>query len=138
MMHTNRAARRARKANAVSIATTLSALCYDFREDGTAVRVSDAKAVAALKRAFVLMLRADGNPVAVPLSDVEAQAFIDGSVTWLAVGLDPDNRGAYALQSAKADSLAVAHDAARALALARLSDVSGSRGFPAFQMMRSA
>ena len=88
-------------------------------------------------RAFTLLLRFEGKPVAVPLSEAEAMGFpahkracLPGGVTWLAVGLDPEMRASYALQSAAGPDRAAAHEAARELALSRLTGLCATPGFP--------
>src|SRR5690606_26378054 len=89
------------------------------------VPVTDARAIATLTRAFALLLRSGGRPVAVPLSDAAAMAFprhacIPGGVTWLAVGIDLEYRASYVLQSAIGSDPALTHEAARERALSRL------------------
>lgn len=135
-MTANRAQRRAMKGKADATAAKLASRCYDF-EGGGIVPVTDARAIAALTRAFALMLRCGGKPVALPLSRAEAEGFpryrnasLSGGVSWLAVGLDRDRRASYALQTAAAAGAGMAHDAARALALARLSELCATSGFP--------
>lgn len=130
-----RTQRRALKANAVALAARLAESTFDF-EGGALVPVSDPKALGALRRAMTLMLRAGGEPVAVPVSEAEASGFpchkdrqIPGAKTWLAVGLDVDGRGTYALHSVWAEAGSVAHDVARGLALARLEGLVKTKGF---------
>ncbi|WP_149142993.1 hypothetical protein [Gemmobacter caeruleus] len=135
----NREARRAMRRNAPAMADKLAKCCLDFQGAGL-VAVTDPKAIAALRRAFRLMIEAGGKPVAVPVSEQEAEGFphhaasrIEGGVSWLAVGLDPSRRGAYALQSATSNVRAAAHDAAKEKALAKLALICASRGFPYVQ-----
>ena len=132
----NRALRRAAKANAKQTAAVLASRVYDF-QGGAVVRVTDGRAIEALTRAFMLLLRFEGRPVAVPLSEAEVMGFpahkracLPGGVTWLAVGLDPEMRASYALQSAAGPDRAAAHEAARELALARLTGLCATPGFP--------
>ncbi|MEI4473351.1 hypothetical protein [Frigidibacter sp. MR17.24] len=132
----NREKRRAMRRKAESVAAKLAACCCDFQSGGL-VPVTHPLAVAALTRAFTLVLRAGGEPVAIPLSEAEANAFPryrqalePGTVTWLAAGLDPDERGTYALQSAGSTDRGDAHDAARAMALARLAETAATADFP--------
>jgi hypothetical protein len=93
------------------------------------------KAVAALTRAFRRLIEAGGKPLAIPVSEAEALGFperqpdhLPGGVTWLAVGLDVQGRGTYALHSALPEDKATAHE----VALARLAEVCSFPGFPKF------
>lgn len=140
-MNRNRQERRALKAKASTEAAKLAGCCFDYR--GTAMQpVADPVAIATLTRAFTLMLQAGGQPMAIPITDAETLAFprfegehrlIAGGVTWLAVGLDVSSRATYSMQSAWDESRALAHEAARALALSRLGAVLNMPGFPAWQ-----
>jgi hypothetical protein len=132
----NRETRRALKREAPTYADKLAKSCHDFQGE-TLVQVTDPKAVAALRRAFRRMIEAGCRPVAVPVSEQEAEGFpchvanrIEGGVSWLAVGLDPSRRGAYALQSATSNVRAAAHDAAKEKALASLALICAAPGFP--------
>jgi hypothetical protein len=111
--------------------------CYDFHAGGGMVPVTDPAAIAALTRAFTLLLRFGGAPVAVPISEAEAAGFPRWSgkaeawgVNWLAVGLDLEGRGTYALQSASSDVPALAHEHAREKALQSLSANCATRASP--------
>ena len=140
-MTRNRHQRRAMKRNAAASAAMLARCCFDY--DGKAMLpVADPVAIATLERAFTRMLQAGGEPTAVPLSEAEARAFpfhegekrlLPGGVTWLAVGVDVSGRAVYSMQCAKDESRALAHEAARALALSRLSASLTQPGFPAWQ-----
>lgn len=137
-MTANRALRRKMRAEAKPAAALMAARCYDFRDGSDLVPVGAPMAVAALTRAFTLLLRNGGKPVAVPIAMAEAQAFprwynhaVPGGVTWLAVGMDHDGRASYALQTASSPVLAYAHDAARERALHDLALVCATSGFPA-------
>ena len=134
----NRAQRRAIARRADDTAAVMAAACYDF-EGGGLVRITDLNAQAALRRGFAALLKAGGNPQATPLTQAEAEGFprhkdnpLPGGVTWLAVGLDPDTRATYALQTARDDEGDDdrANEAARALALVRLASMAATRGFP--------
>lgn len=132
----NRAQRRACRAMAGATAAVLARHCYDHHA-GQLVQVTHPAAVAALARAFKRMVQADCQPLAVPLSQAEAQAFprhkpqfVQAGVTWLAVGLDLEGRGSYAMQTAIGPDRAQAHDVARASALADLARLTARRGFP--------
>lgn len=133
----NRAQRRVLKHNAKAAAAQLARRCYDYRAGGGMAPVIHPGAVAALTRAFTLLLHRCGEPVAVPIAKVEAEGFprwpddvAPVGVTWLAVGVDMEGRASYALQSAANPSLDLAHEAARAKALAELERVCATRGFP--------
>ena len=83
------------------------------------------------------MIEAGCRPVAIPITEQEADGFPRhaasrhaGSVTWLAVGVDTEGRGAYALQSAASKVRAAAHDAAKEKALANLALICAAPGFP--------
>lgn len=132
----NRAQRRAWKRKAEATGAKLASRCYDF-QDGAIVPVADPRAIGALARAFTLLLRNGGQSLAVPLSEAEAEGFPayarnrpQGSVTWLAVGMDAEGRASYALHSAVSEARDMAHDAARSLALSRLAETCATRGFP--------
>lgn len=132
----NRTARRALKRDAPGMAEKLANSCLDFH-GGVLVKVTDPKAIAALRRAFRRMIEAGGEPLALPISEDEANGFprhaanrIEGGVSWLAVGLDPANRGAYALQSAGSNFRPAAHDHAKEKALANLALICAAPGFP--------
>lgn len=135
-LHMNRKARRAMRGKAAPAAALMAACCFDF-QNGEARPIKDPPAVAALARAFELMIRAGGKPVAIPISEAAALGFperkadnLPGGVTWLAVGTDLQGRGSYALHSAQSADRAHAHEAARALALAHLAEVCATVGFP--------
>lgn len=140
-MTRNRHQRRVLKRNAAATAAMLARCCFDY--DGDAMLpVADPVAIATLERAFTRMLQAGGEPMAVPLSEAEARAFplhegekrlLPGGVTWLAVGVDVSGRGIYSMQCAKDENRALAHDAARAMALSRLRASLDMPGFPAWQ-----
>lgn len=132
----DRNARRVLKRTAPAMADKLAKSCHDF-QDGAVVQVVAPEAVAALRRAFRRMIEAGCKPVALPVTEQEAEGFprhaanrIEGGVSWLAVGLDPSNRGAYALQSAISNVRAAAHDAAKEKALASLALICAAPGFP--------
>lgn len=131
----NREQRRRLAAKAPALARLAAACSFDNGEDGLQP-VDRPKAMAALQRAFERMLKAGGQPMAFPLSEAEAEAFpayhalpVPGAVHALAVGLDVDGRGAYALQSAAGEHRAQAHEVARALALGRLAEICATAGF---------
>lgn len=135
-MRLTRAQRRAMKSKAPATAAVMAACCFDFLRDGMKP-ITHPQAVAALTRAFRRMIEAGGKPVAIPVSEAEALGFperkadhLPGGVTWLAVGLDVQGRGSYALHTAQSDARPVAHEVARSLALARLAEVCASPGFP--------
>lgn len=132
----NRADRRVMKRKAPAAAAIMASCCFDF-ERGSLKPVTELKAIEALTRAFTLLIRANGKPVAIPLSEAEAMGFpernagfLPGAVNWLAVGLDVQGRGTYALHSADSDNRQHAHEVARALALGRLAEVCATAGFP--------
>lgn len=135
-MRLTRAQRRAMKSKAPATAAVMAACCFDFLKDGMKP-ITHPHAVAALTRAFRRMIEAGGKPVAIPVSEAEALGFperkadhLPGGVTWLAVGLDVQGRGTYALHSAESEDKATAHEVARTLALARLAEVCATAGFP--------
>lgn len=135
-MRLTRAQRRAMKSKAPASAAVMAACCFDFLKDGMKP-ITHPQAVAALTRAFRRMIEAGGKPLAIPVSEAEALGFperkadhLPGGVTWLAVGLDVQGRGSYALHTALSEDKATAHEVARALALARLAEVCSFPGFP--------
>lgn len=136
-MTANRAQRRMMKAHAKPAAALMAARCFDFHAGGDLVAITAPLAVAALTRAFTLLLRFGGRPVAVPIAEDEARGFpgwrddvAPSGVTWLAVGMDREGRASYALQTASSPVLACAHDAAREKALRNLAQVCATAGFP--------
>lgn len=135
-MTPNRAQRRAMKRKAPANAAVMAACCFDFLKDGMKP-ITHPEAVAALTRAFRRLIEAGGKPVALPVTEAEALGFperkadhLPGAVTWLAVGLDVQGRGSYALHSALSPDRETAHDVARTLALAQLAAVCAYPGFP--------
>ena len=135
-MKMNRTERRAFNRLAGDVAAKMAGRCYDI-QGGAIVPVSNARAVSALTRAFTLLVRAGGQPMALPISEAEADAFpghrvalSPGAVTYLAVGLDAAGRASYALQSASGTDKAVTHEAARQCALMRLAGICSFPGFP--------
>jgi hypothetical protein len=135
-MSLSRAQRRAMKRKAPANAAFMAACCFDFLKDGMKP-ITAPQAIAALTRAFRRLIEAGGQPVAVPVTEAEALGFperqadhLQGAVTWLAVGLDVQGRGSYALHSALSPDRATAHDVARTLALAQLAEVCAYPGFP--------
>lgn len=135
-MRLNRSQRRAMKSRAPATAAVMAACCFDFLKDGMKP-ITHPQAVAALTRAFRRMIEVGGKPVAIPVSEAEALGFperkpdhLPGGVTWLAVGLDVQGRGTYALHSALSEDKPTAHEVARTLALARLAEVCSFPGFP--------
>lgn len=139
----NRHQRRANRARAKIVATVLAASCQDFSGDGRRVAVTDPRAVGALRRAFTLMLR-QSRPLSMQISEAEAQGFPRwsegnaGMAHVLAVALDPEGRGSYALRSCGAiDNRtgracpAVAADLAEQRALEGLAEINRYAGFPA-------
>lgn len=135
-MMPNRAQRRAMKRDAPAKAALMAACCFDFLKDGMKP-ITDPRAVAALTRAFRRMIEAGGNPLALPVTEAEALGFperkadhLPGAVTYLAVGLDVQGQGTYALHCALSNDLATAHEVARTLALSRLNATCAFPGFP--------
>jgi hypothetical protein len=137
-MKMNRQQRRNVKANAPAIAEEMARLAYDYTPEGELVRVADPVAQAALKRAFLHMLKNGCEPHTTRISDVTAAAFPRakqppaGVSTYLAVGLDPDGRGTYSIRSITTPG-APAHIAEvlnREYALRHLQEHTARRGFP--------
>lgn len=131
-----RAQRRLMKRKAGETAACMARCCHDFHGSAM-VPITAAPAIAALTHAFTLLLHAGGRSMAVPISESEALGFPrpardrpPGAVTWLAVGLDPEGRGTYALHSAASPDRASAHEAARSLVLSRLALTAAAAGFP--------
>lgn len=139
-MTRNRQERRALKRNAAANAVKLARCCFDYNGKDM-LPVTDPVAVAVLERTFTRMLEAGGQPMALPISEAEAMAFpfhrgqvriIPNGVTWIAVGMDVSGRGSYSIQCAHDENRALAHEAARAMALSRLRASLGEAGFPAW------
>lgn len=140
----NRATRRAMRAKAREAADRAAARTYDFDTDGHLSRVTDARAVGVLRRAFALTIRAGGQPVAMQITEAEAAAFprhdpIAGGAYVLAAGVDAAGRGTYAIQAcaigvcgetipSKAVPLAI--ELAKARAMHRLTRLTATAGFP--------
>ena len=75
--------------------------------------------------------------MAVPIAKAEAQgfprwsdAFAPDGVTWLAVGMDREDRASYTLQTASSPFNPFAHEAARERALRNLAQICATTGFP--------
>ncbi|MDQ2065071.1 hypothetical protein Q9295_01695 [Xinfangfangia sp. CPCC 101601] len=144
-MTQNRNQRRTMKRNAAAQAAKLAACCFDYN-GREMLPVTDPVAIAVLERAFTRMLKAGGEPMAVPLSEAEASAFplhegekrlLPGGVTWLAVGVDVSGRGTYAMQCAWDESRALAHEGARAMALSRLRASLAEAGFSPWRKVQA-
>lgn len=140
----NRSQRRAMARNADATAATLAACCLDYR--GSMMRRVDRPvAVAALTRAFALMLKAGGQPVSIRLTEAEAEAIarpgspnIPGAVAWLAVGLDTIGMATYVMQDVFCLDREKASAAARRSAMAQLVEACQVPGFPMPEVMGRA
>jgi len=134
----NRQQRRAVKAVAEGAAEELSRLAYDYTPQGQLVRVTHPKAVAALKRAFLLMIDNGCKPQVTRIAPDTAEAFPratrppEGVSCYLAVGLDPDARGTYSLRNITTPDAPpeVEEQLNRRAALAHLQPLIARRGFP--------
>lgn len=130
----NRTDREALRKSAPAIAARLAAATINL-VGSKLVPVSDPLAVGALARAFTLLIRAGGKPVAVPLSRGEVLAFpksrpldLPGTVHWLAVGTDGQGLAISTVHSVCGPVKAVAHDLARSRALAAISEFGAFSG----------
>ena len=104
----NRNARRKFAANAETLSVLMAASCLGYSKAGSMGRIKDAGAIKTLERAFALMLRQGGEPVVIQISNEVANAFPFQSVpramlafspqAWLAVGIDREGRGTYAMR----------------------------------------
>lgn len=145
----NRAARRKLAAQAPHLSRIMAASALDLTARKP-VPVSQGPALLALERGFRLLLRTRQNgPVAIPLSQAEATAFpnptdpglVRRGASWLAVGLDPDGRGCWAVETVAAFHHAPgdaarplpgpSHDGARERALATVRRGMATRGLRA-------
>lgn len=136
----NRKARRLMKNNAEKLADQMLTAVYDYTPDGRRFdRVSAPDAIAALRRAFILMLKGGGEPLAVLLKPETARQFPRGNVeipegygSYLAVGLDKDGRGSYSIRTLYAPGLprVIADGVGRHEALQSLAKVTAYGGFP--------
>lgn len=106
----NRATRRKHAAQAPLLARIMAASALDLTARQP-VPVERAAALAALERGFRLLLRGKARgPMAIPLSQAEAIAFpnpsdpglVQRGASWLAVGLDADGRGCWAVETVAA------------------------------------
>jgi hypothetical protein len=142
----NRDLKRKVKADASKIAAQMARTCLDYTGNGVVVRVQDHRAVTVLERAFGAMLRGGCVPLAMQITPDVARAFPRASDApgvakpWLAVGIDGQGRGTYALRWL---GIAARNEAEeRALAelamLAELSRETGRQGFPMGQAMGRA
>lgn len=102
-----RAERRKMRACAKIGAPILARYCVDHNPiSGHKVAVTDDRAVEVLRRAFYRLLIEGGDIQVLALSDQTARAFPNCHTTqipeqakaWLAVGLDVDGRGTFALR----------------------------------------
>lgn len=141
----NRTERRAMRAKAKELAAKAAAQTYDYSADGRLIRVSEARAVGVLRRAFETMLRT-GEPVTMEISEAEARAFprwedsSAGMAHVLAAWIDASGCCSYAVRSVAARDIAtgklhrmVSVDLAEAAACKRLAEITQYGGFPISQ-----
>ena len=135
-MKLNRRQRRELKANAERLARERSHCAYSLDPDGKRVLIDHPKAVAALYKAFLHVLRTDLEPHVTKLPYETGAAFPTGpgikDVPWyLAVGLDVDTRFAYRIEQIEtfgaADKMSC-EMANRALALDLLRPITSTSG----------
>lgn len=141
-MTTTRQQRRRIKANAPAIARELATSCYDYADSGKLVRVDHPEAVKALQRAFLHMLRNGLEPHVTRISAQTASVFPRGhfkdqglpadAASYLAVGMDRENRGTYSLRQIHTPHAPpqLAEMANRSKALTCLQPHTETRGFP--------
>lgn len=102
----NRAQRRKMRKAADGIAAGFASACFDYTPEGRLVRVTHPRAVALLERAFAHMLRTGATSHVVKLTQQDGETFPRGTQHalpypapyWLAVGLDAEGRGTYAME----------------------------------------
>ena len=134
----NREARRALSARARDVALQLSRTAMDYNAAGQVVRVNHPRAQAALAKAYERLLRANGAPQVMRVSDDTAKAFPRAGQrpqadagAWVAVGLDSAGLATYALRWLPGAADPVAQRAlAEAMMLSALSAECARPGFP--------
>jgi hypothetical protein len=134
----NRQQRRAARAVSDAAAIEMAANSFDYTPDGRLVKVTHPKAVAALRRAYSVMMDNKCAPLATRISPEAAAKFprakrpLEGVKSYLAVGLDPEGRGAYSLRDiATPDAPPELEDTLnRRAALAKLQPKLQRVGFP--------
>jgi hypothetical protein len=136
----NREARRALSARARDVALQLSRVAMDYNAAGQVVRVNHPRAQAALAKAYERLLRANGAPQVMRVSDDTAKAFPRAGQrpqadagAWLAVGLDRAGLASYVLRwlpGAVLDPV-VERALAEAMLLSALAVECARPGFPA-------
>lgn len=94
------------KTSSLAVITQVLVWLHEWGYSAPAVPVTDPAAIGALTRAFTLLLRFGGDPVAVPIAEAEAAGFplwrddvVSGGVAWLAVGIDSEGPGMIPLHS---------------------------------------
>jgi hypothetical protein len=136
----NRAQRRKMRKAADTVAARFASACYDYTPKGRLVRVTHPRAVALLEKAFAHMLRTGAASHVVKLTQQDGSTFPRGTHNalpypapyWLAVGLDREGRGTYALEQIDirgADAV-TERRLAEAQVLARLARHTCYAGFP--------
>jgi hypothetical protein len=141
----NRKQRRAAKTVADGAAAQMAAAAFDYTAQGQLVRVTHPKAVAALQRAFALMIEGGCHPIATRIPHSTAETFPRAIgygpevASYLAVGLDPEGRGTYSLRAIVTPDAppALADQYNRQAALECLRPLTASRGFPIWAGQRS-
>jgi len=143
----NRKLKRTIKANAAKIGAQMARTCLDYTPSGAVVRVLDLRAVTVLERAFTAMLLGGCEPLTMQIAPEVAAAFPRSSTApnatarpWLAVGIDMQGRGTYALRwmHIVAPNGADQRAFAELAMLAELSCETGRVGFPMAQAMGRA
>lgn len=139
-MKLSRNVRRLMRTHAEAVARDLARTCLDFNAAGKLEPVRDARAVAALERAFLAMARNGGEPAVIAISEDAASAFPrqqpsnGGALVkpWLAVGLDQAGLATYAMRRIFALGLSEAEerDLAEVTMLAELGLALNVAGFP--------
>lgn len=101
----NRKQRRAMAESVKRVAMDAARSSLDYDQRGHLVRITDARALAVLCRAYERMLLAGGGPQILRLTDEAAAAFPRGykaadakGGAWLAVGLDQCGAATYVLR----------------------------------------
>lgn len=104
----NRQARRQLAANADTLSVLMAATCLGYAPGKATALVRNARAVQVLQAAFAKMMRGGGEPQVVQIAKEVADAFplqrkgdvdfADLAKAWLAVGIDREGRGTYAMR----------------------------------------
>lgn len=138
----NRNMRRKLAANAEALSALMAASCLGYSRAGALGPIKDAGAGKVLESAFAAMLRQGGDPFVIQIGNEVANGFPfqsrpDGifaglAKAWLAVGIDREGRGTYAMRRLVITGVSEAdeRDMAEVAMLGELARELNVPGFP--------